>query len=329
LALGYSATSATLSVANKWALVGFPYSGTLTLAQFGFAALSVRALAWCGLVEAETLELGIAMRFSPAVVMFYASISCNMRLLSHGTVDTFVVCRSVVPVVTELGEVCLLGKPVPSSQALLCLLLVAAGASGYAARDAAALEPAVLAWAALYVLCISADMLVVKRVVSTVELSSWGYVYYNNALALLLYPAWLALSGEASTLRAAAPGLSLAVLAPVLLSCAIGLAISFFGLNARRALSATAFTVLGAACKFLSVLINTLAWSRHAPLAALPWLCVSLAGSVLYQQAALIDPASRLPRRPGRRWSLAQPGKPGPRHPPPRLSALAHPPDLA
>ena len=74
--------------------------------------------------------------------------------------------------------------------------------------------------------------------------------------------------------------------AAVALSCAIGLGISFFGLNARRALSATAFTVLGVACKFLSIAINSTVWAHHAPHAALPWLLLALLGSVLYQKAS-------------------------------------------
>lgn len=293
LALGYATTSATLSVVNKWALVGFPYSGTLTLAQFGFAAATVRLLSLCRVVEAEALEFALAARFFPAVAMFYASIACNMRLLTHATVDTFVVCRSLVPVMTQLGEVFVLHKPAPSAQAVVCLVTIAVGAVGFAAHNVDGVSATVVAWASLYICCISLDMLVVKRVVSKVELSRWGYVYYNNALALFLYPAWLCMTGEAVALRAVDVAVLKTSVGPVFVSCAIGLGISFFGLNARKALSPTAFTVLGAACKFLSIIINALCWSRHAPVEAVPWLCVALAGSLLYQQAHDIDQQKR------------------------------------
>ena len=44
-------------------------------------------------------------QFAPAVIMFYISIACNMRLLARATVDTFIVIRSVAPILTQVGEV--------------------------------------------------------------------------------------------------------------------------------------------------------------------------------------------------------------------------------
>jgi len=292
LAAGYSATSATLSIVNKWALVRFPYSGALTVLQFGFAAGAVRLLAALKLVECDALDWKTVKAFAPAVVMFYASIASNMRLLAASTVDTFVVVRSVVPIATQVGELLFFERsvaPAPSALQVASLAVIAVGAAGYGSANAAVLSPAVAGWAALYLACISGDTLVVKKVVSSVELSRWGYVYYNNLLALAVFPAWAWFSGELARLATERPLEALGdpvSCAAVALSCAIGLGISFFGLNARRALSATAFTVLGVACKFLSIAINSTVWAHHAPHAALPWLLLALLGSVLYQKAS-------------------------------------------
>ena len=49
----------------------------------------------------------------------------------------------------------------------------------------------------------------------------------------------------------------------VSLSCVFGLLISFFGFAARRAISATAFTVTGVVNKFLTVVINVMIWEKH------------------------------------------------------------------
>ena len=38
LSVGYALNSATMAIANKWALTKFPHSGTLTCLQFGFSA---------------------------------------------------------------------------------------------------------------------------------------------------------------------------------------------------------------------------------------------------------------------------------------------------
>ena len=52
-----------------------------------------------------------------------------------------------------------------------------------------------LFWASIYLLCITADMLIVKRVIMAIKLKPWGYVYYN-LLALCVYPFWALVTGE-------------------------------------------------------------------------------------------------------------------------------------
>lgn len=257
--------------------------------QFGFSAGAVRFLKAVGVLDADTLSFTKVRLFAPAVLMFYAAIAANMRLLSKSTVDTFIVVRSVTPIFTQVGEILFFGADWPSQDEWLALLTISVGAVGFAYHNIATIAKfPVIFWALVYLLCITADTLVVKRVVTHVELSPWGYVYYNNFLALSVYPAWAMLSGEATRLAIEDPFSSLnkpTSLCAVGISCILGLGISFFGLNARRALSATAFTVLGVSCKFISVLLNMVLWHHHAPHAALPWLFLALSGSVVYQRA--------------------------------------------
>lgn len=121
LAVGYALTSATLSIANKWALVRFPFPGTLTLLQFGFSAGAVRFLKAIGVLEADFLSFTKVRQFAPAVIMFYAAIAANMRLLSKSTVDTFIVVRSVTPIFTQICEIIFLRADWPSQDAVrLC-----------------------------------------------------------------------------------------------------------------------------------------------------------------------------------------------------------------
>lgn len=119
LAAGYSIASATLSIANKWALVQFPHSGVLTFLQFGFSAGSVRVLKAGGLLEADDLIFAKAWQFSPAVLLFYTAVATNMRFLSKSTVDTFIIVRSVVPIFTQIGEIFFLGADWPNRDAVL------------------------------------------------------------------------------------------------------------------------------------------------------------------------------------------------------------------
>jgi len=283
LATGYSLNSATMAIANKWALTKFPHSGTLTCLQFGFSAGMVLLLKLCRVLDADALQLTKVKQFAPAVIMFYISIACNMRLLARATVDTFIVIRSVAPILTQVGEVFLLGADWPNRDAWLALLIISMGAVGFAHNNLSQMsDPVVLFWASTYLLCITADMLIVKRVITSIKLKPWGYVYYNNLLALCVYPFWSVLTGEEIGRTDGLDDTS--VMVAVATSCVLGLGISFFGLNTRLALSATAFTVLGAACKFLSIFLNMAVWRHHAPHPALPWLLLALSGSLFYQR---------------------------------------------
>ena len=47
-------------------------------------------------------------------------------------------------------------------------------------------------------------------------------------------------------------------------SCAAGVAMSYFAFLCRSAVSATSFTVIGNVCKILTVLINISIWDKHA-----------------------------------------------------------------
>ena len=237
----------------------------------------------CRVLDADALQLTKVKQFAPAVIMFYISIACNMRLLARATVDTFIVIRSVAPILTQVGEVFLLGADWPNRDAWLALLTISMGAVGFAHNNLSQMtDPVVLFWASTYLLCITADMLIVKRVITSIKLKPWGYVYYNNLLALCVYPFWSVLTGEEIGRTDGLDDTS--VMVAVATSCVLGLGISFFGLNTRLALSATAFTVLGAACKFLSIFLNMAVWQHHAPHPALPWLLLALSGSLFYQR---------------------------------------------
>merc|ERR1712087_151581 len=73
----------------------------------------------------------------------------------------------------------------------------------------------------------------------------------------------------------------------LVLSCAVGIGISWSGWNCRSKISATAYTLLGVVCKFISVLINVAIWDKHATPTGLAWLGVCLAASATYRQAPL------------------------------------------
>ena len=75
------------------------------------------------------------------------------------------------------------------------------------------------------------------------------------------------------------------VMIPVGLSCAFGVAISFYGFACRRAISATSFTVLGVSNKLLTIIVNVAIWDKHASPVGIFCLLVTVCGGVMYQQS--------------------------------------------
>jgi len=287
IALGYAVSSSALVVINKWAVMRWPYSSTLTLLQLAFSWVAALILGKLGVVEVDDLDWKKIKAFSPACLIFFVALACNMKLLKYANVDTFIVLRSLVPLATAFAEKVSLGTPLPGPKVFACLVLIVIGAVGYVQADRE-FSLTAYSWGFAYVFTMVVDTVLVKRVVTKVELKPWGLVLYNNLIASSLYPLFAFLTGELFEIPEAvammldpvqSPGFAVAV------SCLFGLAISYFGLNARKALTATAFSVLGVVCKFATVLVNTMVWSYHATPVGIFWLCVCISGGILYQQA--------------------------------------------
>ncbi|KAH7854485.1 hypothetical protein Vadar_014361 [Vaccinium darrowii] len=145
-------------------------------------------------------------------------------------------------------------------------------------------------WAFAYLIPITSEMVYIKHMVMNLGLNTWGFVFYNNLLSLMMAPLFWIVTGEYVDVFAAVGSRSenlfkFDAFSAVLLSCVFGLLISFFGFAARKAISATAFTVTGVVNKFLTVLINVLIWDKHAGPFGLVCLLLMIGGGVLYQQS--------------------------------------------
>ncbi|KAE8682877.1 GDP-mannose transporter GONST4 [Hibiscus syriacus] len=144
-----------------------------------------------------------------------------------------------------------------------------------------------------YLVTITTEMVYIKHMVMNIGLTTWGFVLYNNLLSLMMAPIFWVLTGEYrdvfAALRAnAGDWFEPVSFTAVSFSCLFGLLISFFGFAARRAISATAFTVTGVVNKFLTVVINVLIWDKHATPFGLVCLLFTLAGG-FFINSRLLD----------------------------------------
>lgn len=295
LTVMYAACSSSLSIVNKWAILTLPYPSLVTACQFLTTASSVFTFGKLGVLDVEPLQRDKLARMAPINVVFYLAIFTNGKVLQYSTVETFIAFRSLTPLLVAALDTIVRGEPRPSLRTGACLLAIAAGAATYACDDTNFSFHA-YAWACAYLVIIVAEMVYAKHITSTINLSTWGLVLYQNCIALALAPFASIATGEASHILNLLVGghdhgktVNAHALVPLVASCLLGVGISFAGWGARSSISATQFTVLGVACKLATVAINLLVWSHHASHLSQIAIVTCIIASVLYQQSHTSD----------------------------------------
>ena len=142
-------------------------------------------------------------------------------------------------------------------------------------------------WVGIWFVVFCFDQLYIKHAIDTVKMRiNWGRVFYTNlwASALLLgMTAGLEPQVLSSILW------NTASVSALLLSCSVGVSMSYFSFACRAQVSATSFTVIGNVCKIFTVLINICIWDKHASPLGIAFLLVCLAAAGTYQQAPMRD----------------------------------------
>ncbi|KAJ6731387.1 SOLUTE CARRIER FAMILY 35 [Salix purpurea] len=300
LVVGYALCSSLLAVINKFAITKFNYPGLLTALQYLTSASGVWVLGKLGFLYHDSFSYETAKKFLPAALVFYLAIFTNTNLLRHANVDTFIVFRSLTPLLVAIADTLFRKQPIPSKLTFVSLFVILGGAVGYVATDSAFTLTA-YSWALAYLVTITSEMVYIKHIVSNIGLNTWGLVFYNNLLSLMMAPLFWILTGEYSEVFASwgskvGNWFEFDAFFAVALSCVFGFLISFFGFAARKAISATAFTVTGVVNKFLTVVINVFIWDKHASPVGLFCLIFTLAGGVLYQQSVTVAGSAPMQR---------------------------------
>ena len=132
---------------------------------------------------------------------------------------------------------------------------------------------------------VRSDQLYIKHAVDTVQVeSNWGRVFYTNLWAFFISGA-ICVATEPETLRTFQ--WSWASIAALGVSCALGVAMSYFAFLCRSQVSATHFTVIGNVCKVITVIINICIWDKHASPEGVGFLLICLFAAFLYKPSPL------------------------------------------
>lgn len=217
---------------NKLAVHHLPLPGLVTACQFSLCSVFVFGGKLGGCLRMDDFEWEKAKFFIIYVLSFTIGTYTNMKVLSMANVETVIVFRSCTPLAVACFDTIFYNRQMPGARSCFALLLITGGAIAYIMSDrefqvnGAAAYYWVLIWWAVLVFQLTYG----KFLVTGIPLASlWTPVLYTNTFSII--PALLvcAIAGELSEARLASVDVTTSALGWLLLSCAIGIGISWAG----------------------------------------------------------------------------------------------------
>ena len=280
----YATYSSTMLVLNKLAVHHMQAPSFVMFCQMVTTAGAVYGASKVGWVEADAFEWGKMKAFFWVVATFAAMVITNMKILQYANVETFIVFRSSTPLLVAFMDYAFLGRCLPSARSCAALLFILLGASQYMRVDSH-FEVRSYGWAATWYALFVFDVIYIKHVCNTVEMTTWGRSLYQNAMTVPFCCVFFVFFGEYEVMKTVQ--WSVPQLAFLFLSCLVGIGMSYAGFLLRQTVSATSFTVVGIVCKIATVMINLMIWDKHASTAGLAALALCLGAGTVYQQSPM------------------------------------------
>eukprot|EP00440_Ansanella_granifera_P067221 gb/GFBE01072903.1/.p1 GENE.gb/GFBE01072903.1/~~gb/GFBE01072903.1/.p1 ORF type:complete len:357 (+),score=69.59 gb/GFBE01072903.1/:1-1071(+) len=289
--LYYTVCSSTMLVANKVTMNAIPLPATVSALQLAGAIVFIKGASALRMMQVDSIAWPQVRSFLPYMVGFVVSVYASGRSLENSNVETVIVFRACSPLLVSILDWAFLGRNLPSLRSLCSLLGVVASAIGYVNTDADFKLNGLRAytWVVIYLLAISFEMTYGKKLISGIKFETpvWGSVLYTNLLGLPPMLVLVVASGELDTAQSVAETADTFGCVAFLISVILGIGIGWSGWNCRNEISATAYTLVGVCCKFISVLLNIVIWDKHASPAGICWLVVCLLAGTMYQQAPM------------------------------------------
>ena len=287
----YCLCSGGMLLVNKLAVHHLPLPGLVTATQFTVCSVCVYGGKMCGL-RMDDFEWEKAKYFILYVLSFTIGTYTNMKVLSMANVETVIVFRSCSPLAVAFFDYHFYNRAMPNLRSCFSLLLITAGAICYILTDREFQVNGISAyyWVTIWWIVLVFQLTYGKFLVTGIPLASlWTPVLYTNTFSILPSLALCVLTGELSERRLGSIDATPTALLWLLVSCGIGIGISWAGFKCQSLVSATTYTVIGVMNKMLTVTVNVLIWDNHASSAGIGALCICLVGGSIYQQAPLRD----------------------------------------
>lgn len=280
--LTYMFASSTMLLINKIAINTLQRPLMLLYLQLSFASMAVTLAHDLKVIRLTTPSMDILKKFWLVPVMFLISIFCNIMILSHTNIETFIVLRASTPIVISILDVQFLGKALPDRRSWVSIIGVFICALFYVSIEKSQFTVDSIFWLVSWYCVFCFDQIYIKHVCETVQMTSWDRVWYTNTVpVVILFPLVLFIEDNV-TINVDDIQENVSV---VFSSCVMGVLMSYASFWARKEMSATAFSVIGNVCKVVSILLNYFVWDNHASLSGIAALMGCIGFAAFYRQA--------------------------------------------
>lgn len=257
LAVVYCISGSLLSWANKVISIGesrldlsviLILQNTVTFALIWMLALAAPATVRSLRVESWGV---IFKQFVPATGLFCLMLVTSLKAFQSASIAAVVVQRNLISLVTAAAEYVFLKRGM-NKLALASLVGILAGAIVFGAGDVE-FDQLGYGWLLMNITASSAFQILNKKLVHGVELSSFGFSFFNNLISVAMLLVWALPSGalvEASSVV----GTSRMNNVALVLSCFLGFALSVSAFALSKEVSATTMMVVNNSNKFLLVM---------------------------------------------------------------------------
>jgi len=272
---------------NKFAIVAFPYECTLVAAQMLFAAAALTIFTWKSLHIGSMHDL---LRWSMVAPFFSGMLLTSILALKNAPMSLVVTLRCLSPLGALLLERFYPNPLAITWETILAIMVMFGGAAMYVSQVADGSHMAGIGWVflnsviAILERCLQRYML--SKDQNPVDISKTGVTLINNLFGAVPLAIAAYVTGELSHVHTAIGHLSQLDVFYLIMSCIIGLGISYTGVWAQSLISATSFLVMVNANKF--IIIGIEAFVMHSK--ALNFIqacgaCITILGACFYGQA--------------------------------------------
>ena len=281
----YSLCSSTMLVINKLAVSTNGLPTVVSGAQLAVSALVVTCMEVGGMRVLVPFERKRILPFVTYTTMFAMGLFSNMKALMLTNVGAVISARCCLPLIVCLIEWAFMNRSFPNVRSIVSLMGVVFAASVYISNDTGVSidGSAGMFWLLVWWLLLAVQMTYGKHLTENISMTQWERVFYTNALAIpptiVLYYA----TGENEQMMKDEEG----AMFYLLLSCVVGVAISYSGWKCRSVITATTFTLVGVINKMATIAFTIIVWPKDFSVVKTLALLASVGFGLLYTEAPL------------------------------------------